>query len=184
MGNGKKKLQVVLEEAEMRHLKSVAAREGLPLREAILQAVRTWEAQLEAGRRRAEPAPRSPAAADSPKAAAPKPTAPQPASRPAGQRPSALSGGAPAAGQRSRSPQWLLRAGQLDWSKCPEAECVQGKDRVVWVVRGTTVPMSQLIAAVAVGHPLEEIAEAYEISPQQLRAIVQFVTTGRATTPG
>jgi hypothetical protein len=69
------KLVVRLPQADKRHVKSLAAREGLTLRQAILQAVQAWELQLPS-RALAVPAPGRPADADMQKPAQPKHAAP------------------------------------------------------------------------------------------------------------
>jgi hypothetical protein len=128
---------------EMRHIKSLAAREGLTLREAIHEAFRLWEEQLltqagPAGSPRGEPA----------ETAAELPT--------------------------QTNPAWLRGAARLDWSKCPAVELLQGRNRSVWVVRGTLRSLEDVFDAVANGYPMKEIAETYEITFEQLTAIVLF----------
>ena len=138
-----KVLQVAMPEGGMRHIKSLAAREGLTLREAIHEAFRTWEERLltqagPAGSPRGEPA----------ESAAALPTPP------------------------NRG--WLRGAAGLDWSKCPAAELLQGRNRSVWVVRGTLRSLEDVFDSVANGYPMKEIAETYEITVEQLTAIVLF----------
>ena len=62
----------------------------------------------------------------------------------------------------------------MDWSKCPEAQSVPGKTGNVWVVRGTRAPLVEVLHSVADGHPFLEIAEVFEITLQQLIAVLQF----------
>lgn len=73
--------------------------------------------------------------------------------------------------------------GQLAWSKCPEAECLPSKTRRVWVARGTRAPLAHIFDAIAGGNPVEEIAEVYELSLQQLVAIVRFAVESAAPLP-
>jgi uncharacterized protein (DUF433 family) len=48
------------------------------------------------------------------------------------------------------------------------------------VVRDTCVPLADILAAVAEGHPLAEIVEVHEINLQQLMAILQFAAASAA----
>ncbi len=73
---------------------------------------------------------------------------------------------------------WPAKAAQLDWSTCPAAESVQTKRGTVWVASGTLVPLVHVFEAVAQGHPLREIAEAYELTLQQLNTLLQFAAAG------
>ena len=73
---------------------------------------------------------------------------------------------------------WPAQAMQLDWSKCPAAESVQTKRGNVWVAAGTLTPLNHVFDAVANDHPLGEIAEVYELTPQRLTALLQFAARG------
>ena len=75
---------------------------------------------------------------------------------------------------------WVSNAAQLDWSKCPAAECVQTKTAEVWVASGTLVPLVHIFEAVAGGNPLPEIAEVYDLTLQQLTTLLQFAAEGAA----
>ena len=59
---------------------------------------------------------------------------------------------------------------------------MHGKTGSVWVARGTRVPVDAILSAVAEGESFMEIAEVFQISLQQLIAILQFATehVGRA----
>jgi len=61
------KLVVRMPQAEKRRIKSLAAHEGLTLRQAIEQAFKVWESQLAAGHANPRPAQPSGRAADSAK---------------------------------------------------------------------------------------------------------------------
>jgi uncharacterized protein (DUF433 family) len=175
------KIVVRLTLAEKSHIRTLAASQGLTLRQAILHAFAAWEPQLTARQPAApQPAQPSPAAAGSQGPAEQTARARSAADR-AGQGPRAPSGGSPVISLPARAAEWLRQAaGQLDWSKCPEAECLHGKTRKVWVVRDTCVPLAHILEAVAEGHPLAEIAEVHEITLQQLMAIVQFAVASAA----
>ena len=84
------------------------------------------------------------------------------------------------AGLEALAEDWPDRAMQLDWSKCPAAECVQTKKGNVWVAGGTLVPLIHIFEAGAGDNPLPEIAEVYALDLQQLIAILQFAAEGAA----
>jgi hypothetical protein len=189
-----KLFQVRLTESERRGLKAMAASQGLPLRQAVLQAFQAWAAQLNA--RAAGPARGTPASAERKPGPPSRVSTPSDDSRqgnrgrsgeakPAGNR---GRGANPAASSPSEQPQypaapalaWLHRAGELDWSKCPAAECLHGETGIVWVVRGTDAPLAKVLQSVADGHPVAEIAEYFEITPLQLLTVLQFAAEGAA----
>jgi len=72
------------------------------------------------------------------------------------------------------SPAWLQRAAKLDWTKCPEVEVMQAKDRRLWVLRGTLAPLAEVLQSVADGNPVEEIAEVYEVQLDKLKKVAEF----------
>jgi len=165
-------LQVQLTEAEKRHIKALAASQGVTLRQATLRAFAAWESVL----RSARSAPRG---ADSKKS--------RPANRAAvsGQdrqtaegKPSLTEDGSEALSRAAAARDWLGRAAQLDWSKCPEAEKGPGKKGNVWVVRGTDALVAHVLESVGEGHPFMEIAEVFEITLPQLIAVLQYAVEG------
>jgi uncharacterized protein (DUF433 family) len=53
------------------------------------------------------------------------------------------------------------------------------------VVRGTDAPLAHILQSVADTHPVEKIAEVFEITLQQLTAVLQFAAEGAgASSPG
>jgi len=50
----------------------------------------------------------------------------------------------------------------------------------VWVVRGPDAPLAEVLESVADGQPFLEIARVFEITLQQLMAILQFAAEGAA----
>ncbi len=79
-----------------------------------------------------------------------------------------------------RQCRWLRRAPQLNWSKCPAAECLRGEIGNIWAVRGTDAPLARVLQSVADGHPVAEITEYFNITPIQLAAVLQFAAEGAA----
>jgi hypothetical protein len=163
-----KPIFVRLTEAERRRIKTLAVSQGLTMREAIVQAFEAWASQLRSGVFPSGPKPkrrRQPEHA----------SIGQQLRGPAGTRPSEVGPSlADVPGLEALTGDWVGRAAQLDWSKCPAAECVQTKKGNVWVASGTLVPLVHIFDAVAGDNPLPEIAEVYDLTLQQLMALLQF----------
>ncbi len=172
------KLVVRLSEAEKRYVKSLAARQGLTLRRAILQAFETWELLLQSRELAAGPARGTPASADSQKSGQANPAVkPRQDQRRPGEGPPLAPDGGSIPGFSAASRALLHRAAHVDWSKCPAVEGVRGKTGNVWVVRGTDAPLVEILQSVADGQPFLEVADAFEITLQQLLAVLQFAAT-------
>ena len=168
-------LQVQLTEAEKRDIKTLVVSQGLTLRQATLQAFQAWAAQLQSGAPNPRPARSTSASPDSQKPAPPKrAVAPRQDQRPAEAKPPLAPDGGPVPNLSASSRAWLRKAAQLDWSKCSAAERLSDKAGHVWVVRGTDAPLAEVLQSVAAGQPFLEIAEVFEITLQQLLAVVQF----------
>jgi len=60
-------------------------------------------------------------------------------------------------------------------------ESAQGKSGKIWVVRGTVAPLAEVLHAVAEGHPFLEIAKVFEITLQQLIAVLRFAAENAAS---
>ena len=179
------KLVIRLSKAEKRDIKTLAASQGMTLRQAILQAFEAWAARLPLRAPTPGPVPSVPASAGSRKRdQTDRVVTPRQDQRPASKPSSAPGGGrVPNVGAASRG--WLRRAAQLDWSKCPAAECLRGDTGSIWVVRGTSAPLAEVLQSVADGHPVEKIAEVFEITLQQLVAVLQFAAEAAvAASPG
>jgi hypothetical protein len=169
-----KPIFVRLTEAERRRIKTLAASQGLTMREAIVQAFEAWAFQLPSA---ALPSGPKPKRRRQPEHAS---TGPQ-VRRANGARPSEEGPSlADVPGLEALVGDWVSNAAQLDWSKCPAAECVQTKKGNVWVASGTLVPLVHIFEAVAGDNPLPEIAEVYGLTPQQLMALLQFAAEGAA----
>ena len=176
-----KLLPVRLPEAEKRRIKIMAASQGVTIRQAIHEAFDARAAQLQSRASTPDAARGTPAATDSATPRLPnQPATPRQDPRPAEAKPSSTPGGGPPPNAEAPSIDWLRRVAQLDWSKCPEAQRVVGKDSNVWVVRGTRVPVSAVLDAIAEGYPPVEVAEVFEFSLQRLITILQFAAEGAA----
>ena len=176
------KIVIRLPQAEKRHIRSLAAREGLTLREAMHQAFQAWEAQLQSRALPADPMWGTIAGADSQKKGQPNHAATPSTGqrRDAEAKPAPRSMGGQPQGRKASAPAWLRAAAQLDWSKCRAAQSVPGKTGNIWVVRGTRVPLTVVFNAIAEGHPFAEIAEVYQLPLQPLLAILRFAVQGGA----
>src|SRR5208282_2478985 len=189
-----KPIFVRLSEAERRRIRTLAVSQGLTMRQAIMQAFEVWASQLRSGglttaaKRRSVSGPEiSPAPAATPSKGRRQPayaSTGQPSGRPVEALPSAgapsVAGGGSLPGLRALAQDWLRQADHFDWSKCPAAECVQTRKGNVWVAQGTLVPLVHIFEAVAEGNPLPEIAEVYDLTVQQLTALLQFAAEGDA----
>jgi uncharacterized protein (DUF433 family) len=174
-------LQVRLTEAEKRDIKTLAASQGLTLRQATLRAFEAWTLQLQSRTSTPDAARGAPAGADSDRPRQPnRPATPRQERRSAEAKPSSTPGGGQAPNADAPSINWLLRAGRLDWSKCAAAQSVPGERGNIWVVRGTRVPLANIFNRLAQGYPFIEIQEAFGLGLQQLLAILQFAAEGAA----
>jgi len=182
--------QVRLTEAEKRRIKTLAASQGLTLRQATVQAYEAWAEKLHSRALPADPARGAPVGGDlerpsqskrgsqvSPQKQGAYPrrqTTPRQGQRRAERTPAATPGGSQPSDNEPASRAWLRQAAHLDWSECPAAERVHGKTGDVWVARGTRVPVASILGAVAEGEAFVEIADVFEITLRQLIAILQF----------
>ncbi len=148
-------LQVRVSPAEKRRIKTFAAKQGLPLQKAVVEAFNAWAEKLHSQPHADRPA----------KAPGPKPSAP-PEFPPL---------------SLSLAPDWLRQALRLDWTKCPEVELLDdGQDRL-WMLRESDAPLNAVLRAVSDGFPLPEIAEVFDLELSRLAKIVQFAIAANPT---
>ncbi len=62
----------------------------------------------------------------------------------------------------------------LDWSQCPVVESIPGKVSGAWVFRGTRMPVSTVFENLEVGASIEDIAEWFDITPEQIKTVLEF----------
>lgn len=62
----------------------------------------------------------------------------------------------------------------LDWSKCPAVESVPGRLNGAWVFRDTRMPVSAVFENLEAGATIEEIIEQFDISREQIKAVLEF----------
>ncbi len=62
----------------------------------------------------------------------------------------------------------------LDWSQCPAVESVPGRLSGAWVFRDTRMPVSAVFENIEAGAGIEEIIEQFDITREQIVAVVEF----------
>jgi uncharacterized protein (DUF433 family) len=62
----------------------------------------------------------------------------------------------------------------LDWSQCPAVERIPGKVSGAWVFHGTRMPVSTVFDNLEAGASIEDIAEWFDITPEQIKAVLEF----------
>jgi uncharacterized protein (DUF433 family) len=62
----------------------------------------------------------------------------------------------------------------LDWSQCPAVESIPGKVSGAWVFRGTRMPVATVFENLEVGASIEDIAEWFDITPEQIKTVLEF----------
>ena len=63
----------------------------------------------------------------------------------------------------------------LDWSNCPTVESVPGRLSGAWVFRDTRMPVSAVFENLEAGATIDEIAEWFHISKEQIIQVLEFV---------
>jgi uncharacterized protein (DUF433 family) len=62
----------------------------------------------------------------------------------------------------------------LDWSQCPAVESVPGRVSGAWVFKDTRMPVSVVFENLEVGSNIEEIMEQYDLTREQIQAVLEF----------
>ena len=62
----------------------------------------------------------------------------------------------------------------LDWSQCRAVESVPGRVGGAWVFRDTRMPVSIVFENLEAGATVDEIAEWFDITPEQIREVLDF----------
>jgi uncharacterized protein (DUF433 family) len=63
----------------------------------------------------------------------------------------------------------------LDWSQCLAVESVPGRLGGAWVFRDTRMPVSAVFANLEAGASIDEIIEQFDITREQINAVLEFV---------
>jgi uncharacterized protein (DUF433 family) len=72
---------------------------------------------------------------------------------------------------------------QLDWSQCPAVESIPGKVSGAWVLRDTRMPVSVIFENLEYGATLEEIIENYNVTLEEIQAVLEFAAKSAAPSP-
>jgi uncharacterized protein (DUF433 family) len=72
---------------------------------------------------------------------------------------------------------------QLDWSQCPAVESIPGKVSGAWVLRGTRMPVQTIFENLEAGLSVKEITEVFDVTEQEVRAVVHFATQSLEKAP-
>jgi uncharacterized protein (DUF433 family) len=62
----------------------------------------------------------------------------------------------------------------LDWSQCPAVESIPGKVSGAWVFKDTRMPVSIVFENLEAGATVDEIAEWFDVTPEQIREVLDF----------
>jgi len=62
----------------------------------------------------------------------------------------------------------------LDWSQCSAVESVPGKVGGAWVFRDTRMPVKLVFENLEDGMSIEEITEQYDVTQEQVKAVIDF----------
>jgi uncharacterized protein (DUF433 family) len=76
-----------------------------------------------------------------------------------------------------------MAAGTLDWSQCPAVESIPGKVSGAWVLRDTRMPISVIFENLEYGSSIEEIIENYNVTREQIQAVLEFAAKSAGAPP-
>ena len=62
----------------------------------------------------------------------------------------------------------------IDWSQCSAVESVPDRLGGAWVFRGTRMPVSAVFENLEAGTTIDDIAEWFEITKEQIVAVLDF----------
>lgn len=68
----------------------------------------------------------------------------------------------------------------LDWSQCAAVESVPGRVSGAWVFKDTRLPVATVFANLEAGASLEEIVDWFDVTPDQVKAVLAFVEASLA----
>jgi uncharacterized protein (DUF433 family) len=62
----------------------------------------------------------------------------------------------------------------LDWSRCPAVESVADRRSGEWVFKDTRMPVATVFENLELGTSIEEIIEQYDVTREQIQAVLEF----------
>ena len=65
----------------------------------------------------------------------------------------------------------------LDWSQCSAVESVPGKVSGAWVFKDTRTPVAVVFENLEDGMPIDEVAEQFPVTREQVRAVLEFAAS-------
>ncbi len=74
-------------------------------------------------------------------------------------------------------------ASSLDWSQCPAVESIPGKVSGAWLFKDTRMPVSIVFENLEAGATIDEIAEWFHLTRQQIVAVLEFAARSADATP-
>ena len=69
----------------------------------------------------------------------------------------------------------------LNWSQCPDVESVPGKVSGAWVFRDTRMPVKLVFENLEDGMSIDEIVEQYDVTREQIKAVIDFAARSLET---
>ena len=72
---------------------------------------------------------------------------------------------------------------QLDWSQCRAVESVPGRVSGAWVFKGTRMPVQTVFLNLEAGMTQQEITEEFDVSLDEIRAVLQFASQSLEKAP-
>jgi uncharacterized protein (DUF433 family) len=71
----------------------------------------------------------------------------------------------------------------LDWSQCPAVESIPGKVSGAWVFKGTRMPVQTVFENLEAGMSIQEITEVFDVTAEEIKAVLHFASQSLATAP-
>jgi len=62
----------------------------------------------------------------------------------------------------------------LDWSQCSAVESIPGKVSGAWVFRDSRMPVQLVFENLEDGMTIDEITEQYDVTREQVKAVIEF----------
>ncbi len=75
-----------------------------------------------------------------------------------------------------------MATAMLDWSQCPAVESVPGRLSGAWVLRDTRMPIAVIFENLEYGSSIEEIMENYDVTREQIQAVLAFAAQSASAT--
>jgi uncharacterized protein (DUF433 family) len=62
----------------------------------------------------------------------------------------------------------------MNWTDCPDVEIIPGKQAGSPLVKGTRIPVQQIIEEWHMGRSIAEVARDYELAPERVERLIEF----------